>query len=198
VRSLFIIVALISIVLASCSKEQAKSPAPETTKKSDFEIVREQVTKDPKDADAWYHLAELYERAEAYQEEIDALNHVISLRPDQGYTYFKLGTTYNRIERYQDAVTNYLKAAKYLHNQPMIYNNLAISYGKLGKTDDEIAALKKALAIRPKYTIARFNLGMAYLKQGNRAEAMKQYQAIKNVDVGFAVALKKEIDSKGK
>jgi len=198
VKNQFIIVALIAIVFASCSKEQVQNPAPETTKKSDFELVREQVKNNPKDADAWYHLAELYERAEAYQEEIDALKHVISLKPAMGYTYFKLGTTYNRIERYQDAVINFLKATEYLHNQPMIYNNLAISYGKLGKTDDEISALKKALVMRPRYTIARFNLGMAYLKKGDRAEAMKQYQAIKNIDEGAAAALKKEIDSKGK
>lgn len=197
-RYLFIIIVLSSIVLASCSEEKAQTPAPAITKKSDFEILREQVKNDPKDADAWYHLADVYERAEAYQEEIDALKHVISIKPTMGYTYFRLGTAYNRIERYQDAVTNFLKATRYLHNQPMIYNNLAISYGKLGKTDDEIAALKKALAIRPKYVIARFNLGMAYLKKDDRAGAVKQYQIIKEIDEGIAASLKKEIDSKRK
>lgn len=185
-------------MLASCSKEQVQKPAPAVTQKSDFEIVREQVKNDPKDAGAWYHLAEIYERAEAYPEEIDALKHVISLKPEMGYTYFKLGTTYNRIERYQDAVTNFLKAAQYIHNQPMIYNNLAISYGKLGKTDNEIAALKKALAMRPKYAIARYNLGLACLKKGDLEEARKQYQVLKTLDEGAAAALKKEIDSKGK
>lgn len=197
-RYLLIIVALIFTGFASCSKEQVQNPAPEVTKKSEFETVREQVKKDPKDAAGWYYLAELYERAEAFPEEIDALKHVISLKPTMGYTYFKLGTTYNRVERYQDAVTNFLKATQYLHNQPMIYNNLAISYGKLGQTDNEIAALKKALAMRPKYVIARYNLGMAYLKKGDRAEASKQYQTLKNLDEGAAASLKKELDSRGK
>ncbi len=199
-RYLFLIVFLPCIVFSSCSEEkkQPQPPAPAEAKKTDVEILKEKVAANPEDAESWYHLAELYERAGMYQEETDALNRVVALRPDMGYAYFKLGTAYNMLERYQDAVTNFLIATRTIHNQPVIYNNMAISYGKLGKTDNEIAALKKAVAMRPTYATARFNLGMAYLRKGRRDEALNQYRALMKFDEGAAGSLKKEIDARGK
>jgi hypothetical protein len=48
-----------------------------------------------------------------------------------------------------------------------------------------------------KYTSrARYNLGIVYLRNGDRAEAMKQYAIIKEKDEGAAASLKKEVDAK--
>jgi tetratricopeptide (TPR) repeat protein len=192
---LTMVLLLIPLVL-SCSRDANKPAAPAPEQKTDIQILREKIQNNPQDAEALYHLAELYDRAGLYQEEIDTLGKIVAIKPDLGYAYFKRGTACNRIERYQEAVVNFTKAAKLIPNQPMVLNNLAFSYGKLGRTDQEIASLKKALAMRPGYNIARFNLGMAYLKAGQQKEALQQYTLLKDRDEGYAAALKKEIDSK--
>jgi tetratricopeptide (TPR) repeat protein len=189
-------VLLLTSLVFSCSREAGKPAAPAVEQKNDIQLLREQIQRDPQDADALYHLAELYDRAGLFQEEIDTLQKVVAIKPEMGYAWFKMGTACNRIEKYQDAVANFTKATRSIQNQPMLYNNLAFSYGKLGKTDQQIAALKKAIALRPGYNIARFNLGMAYLKAGQQKEALQQYAVLKDRDEGYALALKKEIDSK--
>ena len=195
-RYIFMIALLLTTVLFSCSKDAGKPAAPAVEQKNDIQLLREKIQSNPQDADALYLLAELYERAGLFQEEIETLQKVVAIKPDMGYAWFKIGTACNRIEKYQDAVANFTKAARYIQNQPMLYNNLAFSYGKLDKTDQQIAALKKAIDLRPGYNIARFNLGMAYLKAGQQKEALQQYAVLKDRDEGLALALKKEIDPK--
>jgi len=195
-RYIVALVLLLPPLLFSCSKEANKPAPPVAEQKNDIQLLREKIRNDPKDADALFLLANLYERANLFQEEIDTLQKVVALKPEMGYAYFKMGTACNRIEKYQEAVANFTKATKLIQNQPMLYNNLAFSYGKLAKTDLQIAALKKAIAMRPSYNIARFNLGMAYVKTGQQKEALQQYAVLKDRDEGIALALKKEIDSK--
>ena len=195
---LLIMVLMTSLLLISCSKEQEKTTEQEpTAEKTLFEEVKTQTIKNPKDAEAWSHLADLYERSAMYREEADALQKVIAIDPQRGYAYVKLGNTYSRLGQYQEAIKSYTRAITFFPKNPVLYNNLAIAYGKVGKTDDEITALQKAIALRPRYATARYNLGMALLKKGKRSEALIQYHEIDKFDTSVATALKKEIDRKG-
>jgi tetratricopeptide (TPR) repeat protein len=90
-----------------------------SAEKSLFEEVKEQTIKNPKDADAWYHLASLYENAQMHQEEMAALQKVIEIDPGRGYAYVKLGNAYNRLGRHQDAVTSFRTALKYFPKDPV-------------------------------------------------------------------------------
>lgn len=192
----FLFILAISLVMLSCGSEKEKTaPPPISEEKTLFEEVKAQTAKNPNDAEAWYHLADLYERAEQYREEADALNKVIALKPDRGYVYVKLGTACSRLGRYQDAIKNYLKAKTFFPKNALLYNNLAVAYGKTGRADEEIAALKQAISLRPHYATARFNLGVVYLKKGRRGDALKQYEELKKFDEGAAASLKKEIDA---
>jgi tetratricopeptide (TPR) repeat protein len=184
------------LMLLSCSKEPEKRQEPVSAEKSLFEEVKEQTIKNPKDADAWYHLASLYENAQMHKEEMAALQKVIEIDPGRGYAYVKLGNAYNRLGRHQDAVTSFRTALKYFPKDPVLHNNLAVSYGKLGKTDEEIAFLEKAISLRPHYATARHNLGITMLRIGKRGEAVKQYNELNKFDTVVASSLKKEIDNK--
>jgi tetratricopeptide (TPR) repeat protein len=189
--------AVVFLAFVSCSREPVKTAPPAVSEEqSVMEELLHQTAKDPKDAEAWYHLAVAYESAAMYRESADTLNKVIALDPGRGSAYLKLGTVSNRLGRYQDAVTNFLKAIKYFPRDPVLYNNLAVSYGKLGKIDDEISSLEKAISLRPRYATARYNLAIVLLNQGKRGQAMRQYDEIKKFDEGVAAALKKEIDAK--
>ncbi len=190
---------IVAALLTACSQDNERPSVQVSPQKSDIQVRMEQVASNPRDADAWFHLAELYDGAGMYPEEIDALKKVIALKPKEiGYAYEQLGTTYNRIGKYREAVGSFLKAKGHSPRNPVIYNNLAASYGMLGKTNEQISALGKAVALRPHYATARYNLGIVFLKKGNRAEALKQYRELNKFDEGTAQALKKEIDAKGK
>jgi tetratricopeptide (TPR) repeat protein len=156
--------------------------------------TRQRVEAHPEDADAWFHLGDLYERNGQYAEAIDAYKKVSKLRPSQGYVYVKIGTSYDRLGKPGEAVESLKKAVHYMPGYAVAYNNLGIAYGKLGRNREEIASLKKALQLRPSYVTARYNLGIAYLRVKDRKAALQQYGLLKNVETGAAEALKKEID----
>ncbi len=194
-RLVFCILACCALA-AACSDEQPVSRTDRAPLESNpIAEVKAEVANDPKNADAWYHLADLYERSGMYQEEADALLKVVSIDPTRGAAYGQLGTTYNRLGRYADAIAQFRQATKYTPRNPVLYNNMAYSYGKTGKTNEQIAALKQAIAIRPSYATARFNLGLVYLHRNDRTQALQQYSALKNIDETMAASLKKEIDA---
>jgi tetratricopeptide (TPR) repeat protein len=196
-KTIFIILFMTSFLLFSCNHDKGEEKTlPGSTEKNLFEELRDQTIKNPKDEEAWYHLSDLYERSEAYNEEVNALQKVIAINPKRGYAYVKLGNAYSRLGKYQEAITSYSKAIKFFPKNPVLYNNLAIAYGKVGKTDDEILTLQKAIAQRPRYSTARYNLGIALLKKGKRSQALAQYRELDKFDTGFSAALKKEIDRK--
>ena len=157
--------------------------------------TRQRVEAHPEDADAWFHLADMYERNGQYAEAIDAYKKVSALKPSLGYVYVKMGTAYDRLGKPGEAVEALKKAVNYMPGYAVAYNNLGIAYGKLGRNSEEIAALKKALQLRPSYVTARYNLGIAYLRVKDRKAALQQYGLLKNIETGTAEALKKEIDS---
>ena len=197
-RSLLMIMLTIVLLLPSCSREQERAPETAGTEQTFFAEIKAQTVKDPNDVEAWYHLADIYDRSGVYREEAEALQKVIAIDPHRGYAYVRLGNTYNRLHQYQDAINSYTTAIKHFPKDPVLYNNLAISFGKVGRTDDEIISLQKAVALRPRYSTARYNLGIALLRKGKRSEALAQYHKLDTFDAGVAAALKKEIDRKGK
>ncbi len=193
-----ILILVPSLILFSCSREKEVAGPPPAAEKTIFEEVKEQTIKNPRDAEAWFHLGDLYDRSDMYKEAAEAFSKALEIDPSKGYTYVKLGTAYNRLQRYQDAVRQFVKGKKYLPKYPLLYNNLGVAYGRLGKTGEEIASLQKAISLNPHYSSARYNLGMAYLRQGKRELAQKQYQELLGIDVTAAQSLKKELDAKGK
>jgi len=194
----FILIIAACILLASCNRESEQQSGGVSLERNIFQEVKEQTVRNPNDAEAWYHLADLYENARMYHEEIDTLKKVIALTPQKGYVYVKQGIAYNRIGQYADAIKSFSVAKQYFPNDPVLYNNQAISYGMLGKIPEEIRELEHAIALRPNYATARYNLGKVMLKQGNRDGALKQYHALDKFDTSMAATLKKEIDAKGK
>ena len=158
-----------------------------------FDEVQRKLKENPNDPEALYHMADLYERNAQYKEAIDTYNKVLKIKPGSGYLYFKIGTAYNRMNQPAEAVTAFQSAIKHMPANAVAYNNMGIAYGKLNKPDKEIDALKKAIKLRPRYSSARYNLGITYLKTGNKKEALKEYEALKDFDEGTAETLMKEI-----
>lgn len=181
--------------LPSCSDEEPPRRVAHVAPKSDADEVQEQLKKNPDDAEAWFHLAEILDRANLPEREAEALRKAIALEPDLGWAHLKLGTTCNRLGKFEEAVEHFRAAEKRLKPQPMLYNNLGYAYGKLGKNAEEIAAFRKAVKLRPSYAAGHFNLGVALLKSGAREAAEREYDALQELDEAAAIALKKQIDA---
>jgi Flp pilus assembly protein TadD len=187
-----------SIVSCKRAAQQSESTSGRAvnpyTNESVFDEVKRKLQESPNDVDLLYHLAELYDRNAQYKEAIDTYSKVIKLKPGMGYAYFKMATAYDRMNNPSDAVKTFREAIKYIPKNPTLYNNMGVAYGKLGKYDEEVESLKKAIQLRPNYAAARYNLGMTYLKMKNKKAAIKEYEALKEFDVGAAANLLKEIN----
>jgi tetratricopeptide (TPR) repeat protein len=183
------------LLIAGCSEKKAP-PAPPVAVKGDLELLVEQGRKDLKDVATWYHIADRYEMAQQYPQQLDALQKVIAAKPDMGYAHLKLGNTYNRLGKHEEAIKSFLAAKKLLPDNPVLYNNLGWTYGQVGRVKEQIAALRQAISLRSRYASARLNLGIVLLRQGDRKGAEEQYAALLTFDEGAAADLKKEIEGK--
>jgi tetratricopeptide (TPR) repeat protein len=182
------------LLLGACSEKAEPPPQAAAPVRDEMSYLLEAVQKNPKDTDSWMHIADLYERGQAWEKEADALLKVLAVEPGRNFAHLKLGNTWNRLGRYQDAVASFLEAKKARPNDPVLYNNLAFAYGKLGKSAEQIAALRQAISLRPSYATARLNLGSALLKKGDRRGAEEQLAALKEFDESAAAALKEELE----
>ncbi len=199
--SFFTLVSLMSCKKEEPRSEQKSAPAVAANPYSDdsaFAEVKKKLDENPNDAEALYHLADIYDRNNQYPEAIETYKKVIKLKPDMGYAYLKMGTAYDRMNKPDEAIDNLKKAAKYMPNYAVVYNNLGVAYGKSGKLNEEIEALKKAIRLRPNYSSARYNLGVTYVKTGNKKAAMQEYESLKRFDEGAAEALRKEMEKSAK
>jgi tetratricopeptide (TPR) repeat protein len=183
------------LLVAGCSEKKAP-PAPPVAVKGDMELLVEQGQKDLKDAATWFHIADRYEMAQQYPQQIDALQKVIAAKPETGYAYYKLGNAYNQLGKREEAIKAFLEAKKHLPNNPILYNNLGWTYGQVGKAKEQIASLRKAIALRPRFATARLNLGLVLHRTGDRKGAQEQHAALLTFDEGAANTLKKEIEGR--
>lgn len=196
----FFIIVLSLPFFVSCKKKDERPSTSATSvtnpysNESAFDEVKKQLDKNPKDVDALYHLADLYDRNNQYAEAVEMYKKVVALKPELGYAYFKMGTAYDRLNKPDEGIREFKMAAKHMPKNPLVYNNMGVAYGRLGKFSDEAAALKKALKLRPTYSSAGYNLGVTYLKMKNKKAAMGEYESLKKYDEGVAEALLKEIN----
>ncbi len=197
---LLVLLAVGTVLSCSCKKEESPAEKKQGGAFNPYAVdtilfeAKKKVEEHPEDSDAWFRLADLYERNGEYTEAIDAYRKVSKLKPEQGYVYLKIGTLYDRLGQPGEAVEMLKKAVHHMPGYAVVYNNLGIAYGKLGKNSEEISALKKAIQLRPSYVTARYNLGIAYLRVKNKKAALQQYQALKNIATGAAEELRKEIE----
>jgi tetratricopeptide (TPR) repeat protein len=188
--------ALAFLLVTGCSDKKPAAPAPPVAVKGDMELLVEQGQKDLKDFQTWFHIAELYERAQQYPQELDALQKVVAAKPDMGYAHYKMANTYNRLGKREEAVKAFLEAKKLLPNLSVLYNNLGWTYGQLGRPKDQVAALRQAVSLNDHYSTARLSLGLVLLKQGDRKGAQEQYTALMTFDEGAAAELKRQLEEK--
>jgi tetratricopeptide (TPR) repeat protein len=186
-------IVLFVLLLSSCSNDRPQPQGQPALPKDPIVDLKARLTENPNDAEAWFHLADLYERNGLFAEEIEALKRSLAIDVGSGYAYVKMGTAQNRLGRFDDAIVSFQKAKNYQSQNPVLFNNLAYALGKTGNVDGQIEALKRAVSLRPSYVTARYNLGMAYFRKGMRERALAEARALENIDEGAAASLRTAI-----
>ena len=100
--------------------------------------------------------------------------------------------------RYADAAESLRRAVATRPDFAAAYGNLAVAYVHLKQYKEAAEAAGHAVRLSPADAEAHFNLGLASLEQGDREEALRQYDALVPLDRPRADRLKMMIDAKAK
>ena len=115
-KPIMFILFMTCFLFCSCTKNKERD-SPCRRGKDLFEELRDQTIKNPKDAEAWYHL-QISMNAQMHLRRDECASKGHCHRPAMGYAYLKLGNAYNRLGPYQEAVTSFRKAIKYFPRIP--------------------------------------------------------------------------------
>jgi glutaredoxin len=105
--------------------------------------------------------------------------------------------------RYRKAAQAFEEAGRLNPGSTEALNGAGMSYQKLGANETAVneelleramAAFNKALSIDPRQAVTRYNLGMAYLALHRMEDAVKQCDALKEMDKALAQTLSARID----
>jgi cytochrome c-type biogenesis protein CcmH len=102
-------------------------------------------------------------------------------KPDDGKGWAVIAPVYMRLERYADAVHAYSEALRLLGEDPLrraAYGEALVAAAGGVVTGEARAAFDKALAEQPAQPQARFYAALAAEQDGNKADAIRDYQSL--------------------
>ena len=119
----------------------------------------------PKNAQAWNELGELFLKATAYDEAINAFNKAIELEPGNGWPYSNLARVLAAQGLYAEAIPLYNKSLNLLQkdkDKASVLNHMGNAYRKLNDYDNAVKSYQKAVTLADEgvslLTRARFSL----------------------------------------
>jgi tetratricopeptide (TPR) repeat protein/tRNA A-37 threonylcarbamoyl transferase component Bud32 len=126
-----------------------------------------------------------------YRESLEAFKQAIDLKSDDAMVYFGLGVAYEELKDFHQASLSYIKSIELNPSFQDVYHNLGRIYHRVGMYADAITACRQAIHIKPDYSDAHFGLGLSLLAIGQRDEAVKEYNILKELNLGLASKLTK-------
>ena len=156
------------------SKTQAVKNGP---KKEDPDLVREiknldaLITKDSKNADAFYNRGRLYAAKGDFPQAIKDYSQAVEIEEKHGDSYYNRGLLYAEMERYEEAIKDFDSAIKLDPRAADAYCNRGNAHYLLGRVDAAIMDYSEALKIKPNDSDLYFNRAVVYLNKGDKANS---------------------------
>lgn len=142
-------------------------------------ILRSIVTQEPRNLEAWLHLARTYESKQAVREAEAAYQKAVEIQPSYPGAHQHLGSFYYKQGRYDEAGRSFKRASELAPDNYKALNNLAAVQVQQGRFSQAERALRHSLEIRPN-PIAYNNLASLYFTQERYGEAVPMMeQAVK-------------------
>ncbi len=118
-----------------------------------------------------------------------ALQKALAMNGNFAPANLNLGITLNDLGEYRAAAEILKRATDSRKNWLFAINELGIAYRKLNDFENAVKQFEKAVELNPKYAIGYFNLGESQFRRGNKKEAKKAHEKLKNLDKNMANAL---------
>lgn len=147
---------------------------------------------DPKDAESWADLGDIYGFLEKPDKAFECYDKALKIDPNNPWAWINCGGIYENAENYDEAVKCYRKAIE-LSREPQEAAEAWESLGFLYQYDmeDTIKAVKcyqEAIRLTPEDGSRYNDLGLAYEDLENYSEAMKCYQKALSLNPNDAAA----------
>ena len=178
-----------------------------------IEDAKEEVRKNPDDAEAHYNRGITYLKLDMSKEAIKSFKKAISIDPDSKEAHHNLGAVYGVSGKHQEAIESFKQAIRIDPDDAVVHYSLGLAYLDLkvmnsafeeyeilDKLDTELASklfymMLNAEAIDPDDADVQYNLGITYLQLNDRDSAIDQYKILKKLDTELANKLFNEIYS---
>lgn len=136
-------------------------------------LLKGDLEKNPKDANALYLLGMSYSRKQMYPEAINALTQVTELIPKFAPAFFELAVCYQQQKDLEKALDSYQKTIELDPSNPdAAYNSGLILFG-LNRVDEALGRFEKALSLKPDDPAYLEMAGRCYINQANFEKAIE-------------------------
>jgi tetratricopeptide (TPR) repeat protein len=136
-------------------------------------LLKGDLEKNPKDANALYLLGMSYSRKQMYPEAINALTQVTELIPKFAPAFFELAVCYQQQKDLEKALDSYQKTNELDPNNPdAAYNSGLILFG-LNRAAEAMGRFEKALSLKPDDPAYLEMAGRCYINQANFEKAIE-------------------------
>ena len=134
-------------------------------------ILRDVVTRDPRNWEAWLRLARAYEGKRSFKEAESTYRQALEIQPSYPGGYQHLGAFYYNQGRYDEAVRSFQRASELAPDNYKALNNLAAVFVQQGRFPEAERALRRSLQLKPN-PIAYNNLASLYFTQARYADCV--------------------------
>ncbi len=146
----------------------------------DFEdavkIYRDLIAEFPRDAEAYFELAQVLRGEESLPEAEEAVRNGLRLDGASAEGYNVLSGIYLAGLRFPEAVTAAQRLVVLVPLEPNAYDTLGLAYDAANQFEDAEEAFHQALRLRPDFTVAIVHLGDVLYRMGRYQEAIAQFQ----------------------
>ena len=129
---------------------------------------------------AFFELKQVESRVEG-AEATKEYDRVTRLDPQSAEAYYERGLEYQKRGQEEQAIDEFNKAIRIDPQFVKAYRNRGYAYLNTKQYDLAIADNTKATKFDPKDPVARLNLGVAYKLQGNKSEAIANFEKVINL-----------------
>jgi tetratricopeptide (TPR) repeat protein len=112
---------------------------------------KEQIRRNPRDANAWYYLGRFYDFTHRNQQAAEAFYQATLLKPGWAEAFFNLGKMYRSIGRPREAAQALQRATLLKSNFSRAYFYLGLVLLDLDRTKEAAAAMMQAYTLSPGY-----------------------------------------------
>jgi tetratricopeptide (TPR) repeat protein len=161
--------------VVATDKDYGKEPNHGLSDKDLISMYTSQIVQNPKDGNAYYQRALIYQKLNHFNAAIADYTKAIAITPESANAYYNRGLCFEKRLEHDDAIRDFNSALVYKNDDPRIYNARGLSLVEKGNFSGAEADYKKAIQLDPNYQQAYFNLGTLYERDKKPMEALEQY-----------------------